>query len=49
VLGWDVMNEPEFGDKMITLFIEHFTNIISNYTSNPPFACDFYTDKESFR
>ncbi len=38
VLGWDVMNEPAFNDKMITPFIQHFTNII-NAIDETHFTC----------
>jgi hypothetical protein len=38
VLGWDVMNEPNFADKMIVPFIEHFTEII-NRIDETHFTC----------
>ena len=38
LLGWDVMNEPEFGDKSIVPFIEHFTNLI-NGIDETHFTC----------
>lgn len=36
--GWDVMNEPAYGDANILSFIQHFTNLI-NALDKTHFTC----------